>query len=138
MDLLHIISDLEAIGDIIDKNLVPLAEKMIATDMEFSNEGESELNDLYSKVQERLSQMLVSLTTGDSEIAEVIIGGFSPLQAEGKRLHTRHLRRLQNDQPQSLETSSVHLDVLHYLLRIDYLIFSICLHVAGRADAVAE
>ena len=138
MDLLHIISDLEAIGDIVDKNLAPLAEKMISTDMEFSPEGESELNDLYSKVQERLSQMLVSLTTGDRDIAEVIIGGFSPLQAEGKRLHTRHLRRLQNDQPQSLETSSVHLDVLHYLLRIDYLIFSICLHIAGRADACAE
>lgn len=138
MDLLHIVSDLEGIGDVIDKNLVPLAEKMIASDFEFSPEGQAELNELHTKVSERLSQMLVSLTTGDRDLAERIINGFGPLQAEGKRLHTRHLRRLQNEQPQSLETSSVHLDYLNYLLRIDFLIFNICLHITGRAKVDAS
>ena len=33
---------------------------------------------------------------------------------------------------ESIETSSVHLDVINYLLRIDYLIYDVCLHLLGR------
>jgi phosphate:Na+ symporter len=133
LDLLYVVSDLESIGDIIDKNLVHLAEKMIVHDYDFSSEGRNDLRMLHQKVSERLSEMVIALTTGDSNLANEVITGFEVLQNEGKRLHLRHLQRLQNGLRESIETSSVHLDAINYFLRIDYLIFDICLHIAGKA-----
>lgn len=133
-DLLYIVSDLESIGDIVDKNLVPLAEKMSVHDYHFSPEGWEDLKLLHHKVSERLSEMVIALTTSETELAQEVVNGFAILQNEGKRLHLRHLQRLQNGLRESIETSSIHLDVLNYLLRIDYLIFNICLHITGKAS----
>jgi phosphate:Na+ symporter len=132
-ELLYIVSDLESIGDIIDKNLVPLSEKMISFNRDFSEEGRMDLQALHRAVSERLSQMVIALATNNTALAEPIISGFEPLQIEGKRLHLRHLQRLQASIHESIETSSVHLDAINYLLRIDYLIYNICLHIVGRA-----
>ena len=133
IDMLYVVSDLESIGDIFDKNLVPLTEKMLGRGYSFSEEGEKDLRQLQHKVAERLSEMVIALATGDRAIAEKIISGFEALQAEGKHMHLRHIRRLQSELPESVETSSVHLDVINYLMRIDYLVFNICLHISGKA-----
>jgi phosphate:Na+ symporter len=131
--LLFIVSDLEAIGDIIDKNLVPLANKLLAAEgTDFSTEGKLELQALHSAVMERLSQMIIALTTRETTLAELVVKGFDRLQAEGKLLHYSHLVRLRERVLESIETSSVHLDVINYLLRIDYLIYDVCLHLLGR------
>lgn len=132
MELLYIVSDLESIGDIVDKNLIPLVEKMIVHDYNFSDEGKTDLKALHLKVSEQLSAMVIALTTDDSDLADSIISNFEFLQNEGERLHLRHLQRLQNGLRESIETSSVHLDVINYLLRIDYLIFNISLRIAGK------
>lgn len=133
LDLLYIVSDLESIGDIIDKNLVPLSEKMIVHDYDFSEDGKRDLKMLHQKVSERLSEMVIALATGDQGLANDVLDGFEVLQNEGKRFHLRHLQRLQDGLRESIETSSIHLDAINYFLRIDYLIFNICLHVAGKA-----
>ncbi|AXA35576.1 Sodium-dependent phosphate transporter [Candidatus Sumerlaea chitinivorans] len=133
--LLFIVSDLESVGDIIDKNLVPLAAKMIVQGREFSTEGKEDLMALHAAVSERLSQTIIALTTNTQELAENVIAGFDKLQEEGKLLHARHLKRLRDNIHVSLESSSVHLDVINYLLRIDYLVYDICLHIVGRAKA---
>lgn len=141
MALLFIVSDLESIGDIIDKNLVPLADKMIRDEAKhFSAEGEEELRALHSAVMERLSQMIIALTTNERMLAEYVVNSFEKLQHEGKLLHFNHLVRLQRHVLESIETSSIHLDVINYLLRIDYLIYDVCLHLLGKGvpDLVAE
>ncbi|MBX7244718.1 MAG: Na/Pi cotransporter family protein [Candidatus Sumerlaeaceae bacterium] len=136
-ELLFIVSDLEAIGDIFDKNLIPNAQKMIVHDYEFSDEGKADLKYLHQKVSERLSQMVIALATSDPKLVDPVITGFQTIQDEGRRLHLRHLQRLRGDKMNSLESSSVHLDVLNYLLRIDYLIFDIALHLAGKVKEPA-
>lgn len=133
-DLLFIVADLEAIGDILDKNIVPNAQKMILQQMDFSEEGKTELRLLHQKVSDRLSQMVIALTTSDRTLAEPVIEGFQALQEEGRRMHLSHLQRLRDAQPASLETSTVHLDVINYLMRIDFLTFDICLHIAGKVE----
>jgi phosphate:Na+ symporter len=136
--LLFIISDIESIGDIIDKNLVPLAEKMIADPhKEFSPEGKEELKALHRAVSERLSQMIIALSTNERSLAEWVVKGFAAVQREGRLLHESHLRRLRKGVIESIETSSVHLDFINYLLRIDYLVFDICQQLLGR-DIYAE
>ena len=138
LELLYIVSDLESIGDIIDKNLVPLARKMIVNSLDFSDEGKAELCELHHKVADRLSRMLIALTTNDRNIAGPIVDGFETLQDEGKRLHLQHLHRVRDGLRVSVETSSIHLDVINYLMRLDYLTYDICLHIAGRAKWIGS
>lgn len=133
LELLYIVSDLESVGDIIDKNLVPLARKMIDNEHNFSEEGKEDLIKLHQQVSERLSLMVIALSTAEPQLAEPIITGFGPLQDEGKHLHLRHLQRMREGLRETIETSSVHLDVINYLLRIDFLTFDISLHLAGKA-----
>ncbi|MGC8740463.1 MAG: Na/Pi symporter [Candidatus Sumerlaeaceae bacterium] len=130
--LLFIVSDLESVGDIIDKNIVPLAQKMRAKNLTFSREGLEDLEALYSAVMERLSHTIIALTTKETFLANSVVEGFYRLQNEGKLLHYNHLMRLRANVLESVETSSIHLDVIHYLLRIDYLLFDICLHLLGK------
>jgi len=132
-NLMFIVSDLESIGDIIDKNLVPLALKMLRSESaHFSEEGRQELESLHLAVSERLSQAIIALTVKETSLAKSVIAGFQALQKEGKLLHYNHLARLRRNVLESFETSSVHLDVINYLLRIDYLVFDICLHIEGK------
>lgn len=131
-NLLYIVSDLEHIGDIIDKNLVPLADKMIARNYSFSEGGTDDLRKLHHRISEDLSQTVIALTTANAEMVKPILEAFSRLQEEGKHLHMRHLQRLQGGLRESIETSSVHIDAVNYLLQIESHIHSICLHAAGR------
>ncbi len=130
--LLFIVSDLESVGDIIDKNIVPLAQKMHARSLSFSPEGAADLEALYSAVRERLSQTIIAITNKEPVLAEYVVDGFYRLQNEGKLLHYNHLMRLRAHVQESVETSSIHLDLINYLLRLDYLLFDICLHLLGK------
>lgn len=132
--LMFVVSHLEAIGDIIDKNLVPLARKILRPDAsQFSEEGRLELESLHMAVGEQLSHAVIAITAKENSIAERVVKAFGELQNQGKKLHCYHLARLRHNVQESFETSSVHLDVINYLLRIDYFVFDICLHLLGRA-----
>jgi phosphate:Na+ symporter len=124
--LLYVINDLESIGDLIVKIYVPLVGKMIDQDLNFSEEGMREMRDLHAKVTGSLSQTILALTTGgDKELFEEVIRRHDVLQALGRKLHLSHLRRLREGQQETVETSSVHMDMVNYLLRQHYHVFSI-------------
>lgn len=130
--LLYIVSDLENIGDIIDKNLLVLAQKMYRNNLEFSDAGKQELQELHHKVSEDLSATIVALTSSSPEIAERVIGHKPMLTDYGQKLHLQHLKRLKEGLRESIETSSVHLDVINYLLRIEFYVYRIACIVRGK------
>ncbi len=132
---LLIVNNLESIGDIIDKNMVPLAYKLTAVEgRDFSPEGKYDLMSLHSAVAERLSMTVIALSTRENSLAKRIVNEFAVLQREGKELHYNHLHRLQNNIQESFETSSIHLDVINYLLRIDFLLFDTCLELLSTVE----
>jgi phosphate:Na+ symporter len=130
--LLYIVSDLENIGDIIDKNLLLLAQKMYYNNLEFSEAGKKELQELHHKVSEDLSATVVALTSSSREIAERVTGHKHMLTDYGQKLHLQHLKRLKEGLRETIETSSVHLDVINYLLRIEFHVYRIACIVAGK------
>ncbi len=130
--LLYIVSDLENIGDIIDKNLLVLAQKMYNNNLEFSEAGKQELQELHHKVSEDLSATIVALTSSSPEIAERVISHKPMLTDYGQKLHLQHLKRMKEGLRETIETSSVHLDVINYLLRIEFYAYRIACIVAGK------
>ncbi|MFH0792454.1 MAG: Na/Pi cotransporter family protein [bacterium] len=132
--LLFAVSDLENIGDIIDRNLLKVAEKIIQFEMTFSDEGFKELKEIHREVSDQLSRVIIAISTRDTVIADNVCQEWHRLRDKGTNLHLRHLRRLQEGFEESFETSSVHLDILNYLMRIEFHIYNVAMVAAERTD----
>ena len=130
--LLFVVVDLEATGDVIDKQLMELAEKKIRGSHRFSKQGEHEVRDLHTKVVENLELALGALASGDPSVAEKVLRHKSKISALERRYRQSHMERLREGLKESIDTSSIHLDVLLALRQINSFATAIAYAVLGR------
>ncbi len=119
VELITFTTNLEHIGDIIDKNLLELGQKKIRNKQEFSKEGWRELSQLHARVVEQMQLSLSVFVSGDIKMARRLLAlkeGFRDLEREASE---RHLERLRSGKIESIETSALHLDILRDLKRIN-------------------
>jgi len=138
MEIVSFTINLEHIGDIIDKNLCQLALKKIKRGYQFSPEGASELTAFHKCVCEGLQAAFGIFMTGDVEAARRLIREKTELRKAELDAADRHFERLREGRPESLETTSLHLDVLSDLKRIHSHICSVAypvLEAAGELPA---
>jgi phosphate:Na+ symporter len=112
-------TELENIGDIIDKNLMELARKKITLHIEFSKNGWNEVEALFQKVDENLEIAASAFASWDRSLAEKLLRHKHYVNEWERDLRNRHFRRLHEGLIESIETSSIHLDVLTNLKRIN-------------------
>jgi phosphate:Na+ symporter len=117
--LLTFANDLESIGDIIDKNLVELAEKKITLHVDFSKEGWVELDGYFQKVLENFEIATSAFASQDRVLAEQLLRHKHHINELERDLRNRHFHRLHEGLTESFETSAIHLDVLTNLKRIN-------------------
>jgi len=72
------------------------------------------------------------LATSDREIAEKVVRHKSQVNAMERRLRQAHIERLHEGLRESIDTSSIHLDVLASLKRANSLIAGIAYAVLGQ------
>lgn len=131
--LLYVINDLEHIGDIISKSLLQsLARKKIDTQATFSGEGMGEICDLHAKVSENLGLAIASYATNSRELAEKVVRHKARINTIERSLRQAHIDRLHRGLPESIETSSIHLDVLNDLKRVNSHATNIAYVVLGH------
>ncbi len=117
--LLHIVDELEHIGDVISKSLMVYAKKKIKSGFVFSKEGFSEIEEFFRFSGETLRMAIDALATFDNDLAMKV----AERREEGRGLlseyHDAHLDRLRKHFKESVETSTVHLDLISDLERIN-------------------
>ncbi|MBX2986672.1 MAG: Na/Pi cotransporter family protein [Bdellovibrionaceae bacterium] len=120
MAMIMFLSDLERAADSIDINLIALAIKKNALHLEFSEEGWKEIRDLHEQV------VRVSLTAINSfqnrELANEAIRMKRELTKFEIHLRENHITRLNRGLTTSINTSSIHLDLLSEYRRIASLL----------------
>ncbi|WP_052889891.1 Na/Pi cotransporter family protein [Thermogemmatispora carboxidivorans] len=116
--LLYIITDLEAIGDIIDRQMMRLARRKQRRQVAFSEEGWQDLLNYHDEVTEALEQALAALAAQDTSLANEFFVRKAELSKMKRQLHLRHVRRLQSGLSPSWESSAIHLDLLNALSRV--------------------
>ncbi|MBO0792895.1 MAG: Na/Pi cotransporter family protein, partial [Ktedonobacteraceae bacterium] len=116
--LLYISTDLEAIGDIIDKQIVRLAQRKHRNQVVFSKEGWEDLITYYQEVQGAVQQVLAALAAQDPSLATECLKRKAVLAQTKRALHLRHVRRLQQRVAPSLSSSAIHLDLLNAISRV--------------------
>ena len=133
MEVIAFAINLEHIGDIIDKNLMELAAKKIKNRLHFSHEGAAELQALHRRVIENLKLALSVFMSGDVKIARQLIEEKVAIRQAERVAAENHLVRLREGRLASIETSSLHLDILRDLKRIHSHICSVAYPVLEAA-----
>jgi phosphate:Na+ symporter len=132
--LFFAIADLEAAGDTVVKLIVPLAAKYAKKTEDFSSDGSREL--------EKLGENLMTLYRNLADILHNREDGeMRTTLAAARRLDTRidalkrsHLDRLLSGYRQSLDTSSVHLDLLEAMRTLAATLARLCTNFLGKEN----
>jgi phosphate:Na+ symporter len=133
MEIISFSINLEHVGDIIDKNLMELAAKKIKRKVVFSKEGAAELQSFHQEVFDNLKLAFSVFMSGDVKIARQLLTEKATLRAAEFAAAESHLARLREGRPESLESSSLHLDILRDLKRIHSHICSVAYPVLESA-----
>ncbi len=120
--LLEASRDLESIGDIIDRNLMPLAIKRITKGLMFSEEGMNEIIEYHRKLVENFDTAVSAFANQDRDLARRVIRNKEELESLERELTQAHLDRLRKGLRESMETSHIHLDAIGNYARINSLI----------------
>jgi phosphate:Na+ symporter len=137
MEIISFTINLEHIGDIIDKNLMELAAKKIKHKYHFSKEGAAELVDFHQRIIENLKLAFGVFVSGDVKAARKLVEEKAQLRSLELTAAENHLARLREGRLESIETTSLHLDVLRDLKRIHSHICSVAypvLEAAGELE----
>ncbi|HKH66683.1 MAG TPA: Na/Pi cotransporter family protein [Reyranella sp.] len=138
VEILTFTTNLEHIGDIIDKNLMELAAKKIRNRYAFSAEGMAELRAFHARVLENLRLALNVFTTRDITLARRLVGEKASLREAESRAADSHFARLREGRTESIETSSIHMDVVRDLKRINGHLASVAYPILEAAGELAD
>ncbi len=119
MEILSFTTNLEHIGDIIDKNLMELAAKKIKKQYTFSPEGAADLREFHSQVIDNLQLALNVFATRDVVLARRLLRAKATMRSADFRATDQHFARLKEGRQESIETSAIHLDIVRDLKRIN-------------------
>jgi phosphate:Na+ symporter len=133
MEIISFTINLEHIGDIIDKNLSELATKKIKRRFQFSPEGAEELSTFHKRTMDSLRIAFGVFMSGDVNEARKLLMEKAHLRNTEIAATERHLDRLREGRPESIETTSLHLDVLRDLRRIHSHVCSVAYPVLDAA-----
>ncbi|HEY8384539.1 MAG TPA: Na/Pi cotransporter family protein [Microvirga sp.] len=117
-DLILFTTNLEHVGDIIDRGLLGLAAKRQRNGVTFSDEGWAEIAALHQKVVEQMRLAVTVFTTRDLTLAKELMAEKDRIRSAEREAAESHFRRLREGTIASIETSALHLDILRDLKRI--------------------
>ncbi len=135
MTVLEASRNLESIGDIIDRNIMPLALKRISSGITFSKEGLEEITIFHKKIIDNFDVAMSSFAGNDRDLAARVLRNKEELGVMEHELVQAHLDRLRKGLRESIETSHVHLDLIGNLARVNSLITHIIYPIAEEKRA---
>ncbi|QND47787.1 Na/Pi cotransporter family protein [Rhizobium lusitanum] len=130
--------NLEHIGDIIEKGLAEQVAKKIGKGLTFSDDGYQELKKLFGMTIDNLRIAQTIFVTRDFNLARQLMEVKVDVRRLEKQSSERHLERLRDGRVDSLQTSSLHLDMLRDLKRINAHIVSVAHPILDESGLLIE
>jgi phosphate:Na+ symporter len=118
--LFYVTDELERIADVVSKNLMGHAYKKIEEGLAFSEAGLAEIQEFHASVEASLTQALACLATWDPKLARQLVERRAWGVERRRELHDRHLGRLSQGLKETMDTSTVHLDLIADIERINF------------------
>jgi phosphate:Na+ symporter len=134
IQILTFSTNLEFCGDIIDKSLLPLAMKKMRSQEKFTDIGFAEISEIHKSVLENIRLAQTIFLSEDPELAAQLVANKKNLRQAESETSKRHFRRLQERKAESVATSSMHLDIVRDLRRINSYITNVAYAIVENAE----
>ena len=138
INILDYVINLEHVGDIIDKGLGPEVRKKIGLGLRFSEEGYRELSGMFVMTLENIKVAQTIFMTGDRDLAKQLMEVKVDIRKMERQSAQRHFMRLQDGDAASLQTSSLHLDMLRDLKRVNAHVVSVAHPILDEEGLLVE
>jgi len=136
--ILTFTTNLEHIGDIIDKNLMELAAKKIRNRYSFSDHGMADIQCMHTAVHNNMKLALNVFISEDVALARELLDQKVAIRELELETAERHYERISAGLAASIETSSLHLDVIRDLKRINSHITSVAYPILEKTGELFE
>jgi len=137
-DIMQFTINMEHVGDIIERMLIDVAEKKIQRGLSFSEAGMAEIEELHARLLGNLKLAVAVFLNGDLKSAQQLIDEKVDFRELEMRYANNHLQRLSGNTPQSIETSSLHLDLLSDFKRVNSLFCSVAYPILESAGVLSK
>ena len=136
-DIISFTINMEQIGDIIERVLIDIEDKKIKKGRQFSEAGMEEINELHARLIDNLRLAMSVFLNGSVRDAQKLLEEKARFRDLEHAYSATHLARLSDNTVQSIETSSLHIDLISELKRINSLLCSVAYPILESAGALA-
>jgi len=136
-DIMSFTINMEHIGDIIERIVDGLEQKKISQGRSFSRAGMQEIEQLHARLMATLRLGLSVFLNGDLKSAQMLLAQKVQFRNLAHTFSAAHLDRLAGQTAQSIETSSLHLDIINDFKRVNSHICAIAYPILEAAGAIA-
>jgi phosphate:Na+ symporter len=136
-DIVSFTINMEQIGDTIERVLQDIEDKKIVKGRSFSDAGTAEICHLHERLLANLRLGMSVFLDGHVRDAQKLLEEKARFRDLEHEYAANHIARLQDNTAQSIETSSLHLDLISELKRINSHICSIAYPILESAGALS-
>jgi phosphate:Na+ symporter len=137
-DIVSFTINMEQIGDIIERVLQDIEDKKVRKNRSFSEAGMGEIVHLHERLMANLRLGMSVFLDGHVRDAKKLLEEKARFRDLEHEYAASHITRLQDNTAQSIETSSLHLDLISDLKRINSHICSIAYPILESAGALTK
>jgi len=137
-DIVSFTINMEQVGDIIERIITDIEDKKIDKGRNFSDAGLIEIRDLHTRLIANLRLGLAVFLNGDLKSAQELLAQKVLFRDLERAYANTHLERLAGQTVESIETSSLHLDLISDLRRINSHFCSIAYPILEEAGVLAK
>lgn len=137
-DIVSFTINMEQIGDIIERVVQDIEDKKIRKNRSFSDAGMAEICHLHERLLANLRLGMSVFLDGHVRDAQRLLEEKARFRDLEHEYAANHIARLQDNTAQSIETSSLHLDLISELKRINSHICSIAYPILESAGALMD
>ena len=137
-DIVSLTINMEQVGDIIERIITDIEDKNIDKGRNFSEAGLAEIFDLHTRLIANLRLGLAVFLNGDLKSAQELLAQKVLFRDLERAYANTHLERLAGQTVESIETSSLHLDLISDLRRINSHFCSIAYPILEEAGVLAK
>jgi phosphate:Na+ symporter len=136
-DIISFTINMEQVGDIIERVIIDIEDKKIKPKRNFSPAGMAEIVELHERLVANLRLGMSVFLNGNVRDAQKLLEEKARFRDLERAYAGTHLSRLMDRTTPSMETSSLHIDLISDLKRINSHICSIAYPILDSAGALA-
>lgn len=136
-DIISFTINMEQVGDIIERVITDIEDKKIKPHRNFSDAGMAEIVELHERLVANLRLGMSVFLNGNVRDAQKLLEEKARFRDLERAYANTHLSRLMDRAAPSMETSSLHIDLISDLKRINSHICSIAYPILDSAGALA-